>query len=77
MSAPQADFKPAWFPVLVNPWHDLLTAGSRGVSGLSQTPTGPPKHPHALPKRDSRIHGTIRRAQRSEGPRRSRSPERG
>jgi hypothetical protein len=46
----RAEFKSARFLVLVNPWHDLLAAASRGVSRPSRTPTGPPKHPRALPK---------------------------
>jgi hypothetical protein len=51
----------ARFPVLVMPQDDLLTAANRGVSRPSRTLTGPPKHPHAFPRRDSAIDGTMRR----------------
>jgi len=39
-----------------------------------RTPTGPLKHPHALPKRDSVIDGTMRRPVAAAEARRSRSP---
>jgi|HubBroStandDraft_6_1064221.scaffolds.fasta_scaffold58808_3 hypothetical protein len=38
-----------------------------------RTPTGPLKHPHALPKRDSEIDGTMRRPVAAVEARRSRS----
>jgi hypothetical protein len=69
----RAEFKSARFLVLVNPWHDLLAAASPGVSRPSRTPTGPLKHPHAFPKRDSGNDGTMHRPVATVEARRSRS----
>jgi hypothetical protein len=65
----------ARFPVLVMPQDDLLTAANRGVSRPSRTLTGPPKHPHAFPRRDSAIDGTMRRPVAAVEARRSRPPQ--
>jgi hypothetical protein len=51
-----------------------LTAAGRGVSRTSRIPDLPAKHPHALPKRDSGIDGTMRRPVATVEARRSRSP---
>jgi hypothetical protein len=56
----------------VNLWHDPVTAHHPAGLSSSGTPTGPSKHPRALPKRDSGIDGTMRRPVAAVEARRSR-----